>query len=155
MEQLPQFNEILDRLSTGESLRSICAHPEMPSMSAFLRRVEAAPELAERYARAREACGDTMDSNVIDVAEDCRAGKIEPNAARVVIDAYKWRAAHLRPQRYGDISRTEITGAGGEPLSVTVSYDDRPAKVALSVQPKLLAAPKLAEDADGTEDDGL
>jgi hypothetical protein len=43
-----------------------------------------------------------MDSRVQSVADDCAAGKIEPNAARVAIDAYKWRAAHLQPRRYGE-----------------------------------------------------
>lgn len=122
----------------------------MPTTWSFLRRIDDDPDLEHRYARARSACGDTMDSNVLDVAEQCRAGKIDPQAARVAIDAYKWRAAHLRPQRYGELVRAEVTGAGGEPLTVKVEYEDKPAKVVIEQMPRLIAAPpkKVLDSSD-------
>jgi hypothetical protein len=101
MEPLPQTEEILERVAGGEALRTVCVELGT-SPQAFLRRVADNTALADQYARARTACGDMMDSRVQSVADDCAAGKIEPNAARVAIDAYKWRAAHLQPRRYGE-----------------------------------------------------
>jgi hypothetical protein len=153
MEQLPSEADILARLEQGEGLKTICGSA---GAAAFRRRIRAdVAGLASRYARARSIGLDAIAEQMAEIAAD---DKRDANSRRVHVDTLKWLLSKLRPDKYGDISRTEITGAGGEPLSVTVSYDDRPAKVALSVQPKLLAARGTedaggTEDADGTEDD--
>ena len=112
MEPLPQTEEILERLSGGEALRNVCEELGT-SAQAFLRRVATDPALEEHYTRARTACGDIMDSKVQAVADQVAAGKLDPNAGRVAIDAYKWRAAHLQPKRYGDRQVVEHAGSIG------------------------------------------
>ena len=37
-------------------------------------------------------------------------GGLDPNAARVAIDAYKWSAGKRRPRRYGEKLEVENTG---------------------------------------------
>ena len=121
------IDTILDRIASGEALRTICVQLGTTAQS-FLRRVDANPALAEQYARARQACGDMMDSLVQSVADQCVTGEVEPNAARVAIDAYKWRAAHLRPKVYGDRVTQEVTGPAGAPLQlgITLRRVDKP-----------------------------
>jgi hypothetical protein len=48
--------------------------------------------------------------------------------ARLQIDARKWLLSKLKPGTYGDVVRQEISGPAGEPLKVTVEYEDKPAK---------------------------
>ena len=56
-----------------------------------------------------------MDDKIMDAAD--KAG-VDPQAARVRIDAYKWRASKLAPKRYGeklDLSSSEGTMTPREP----------------------------------------
>jgi hypothetical protein len=77
------------------------------------------PEFAASYARAREDMADHDADKIADVAEAVAAGKIDPQAARVAIDAYKWSAGKRRPKRYGEKLEIEQTGS----VAVTHTLD--------------------------------
>ncbi len=114
-------DEICDRIANGESIRKIAASDHMPDVATLMRWLDANPSFAHKYARAREVQGDYMDALVLDTAD---ASKPETAAAdRVKIDAYKWRAAKLKPKKYGDKIINEHTGADGGPIE-TVSRPD-------------------------------
>lgn len=103
---------ICDRIADGESLRTICEDGTMPDRRTVLRWLDAHPEFATKYARAREAQGDAMDEKILAVADACTS---ETAAAdRVKILAYQWRAAKLAPKKYGD--KIEHTGPNGGPI---------------------------------------
>jgi len=72
-------------------------------------------QLRDNYARAREQRGEHYGARVAQVAERCEAGEIDPNAARVAIDGYKWTAARMAPKNWGDASKFDIT-SGGQPI---------------------------------------
>lgn len=104
--------DICDRIADGESLRTICDDATMPDRRTVLRWLDAHPDFAAKYARAREAQGDAMDDKILAVADACTA---ETAAAdRVKIMAYQWRAAKLAPKKYGD--KIEHTGPNGGPI---------------------------------------
>lgn len=91
---------ILNKLIAGESMRKLCAHEDMPDRGTVVRWLAEHPDFAAKYAHAREAQADTMDDLILEEAE-----KVTPEtaaASRVKIDAYKWRAAKLKPKVYGD-----------------------------------------------------
>jgi hypothetical protein len=139
MEPLPQTDEILDRLAAGESLRAICG----PVLEAAVRRRVIADEpagFASQYARARSIGIDALAESTLAIASDKTQ---DPNSRRVQVDTIKWFASKLRPDKYGD--RTVISGDQNAPISVTVAYEDRPAKLGIVVSPKLLPAPKDEE----------
>jgi len=125
------IDQVLDRLATGESLRAICRTPGYPSIWRFLRAVDddESGQLAQQYARAREANGDTMDARVLEIADEVAASKMDPQAGRTAMEGYKWRAAHQRPHRYGD--RVITAGDASAPVEhrLTVVYEERPAKL--------------------------
>jgi hypothetical protein len=60
------------------------------------------PEFAESYAAAREDSADHDADKISDVSDRVLKGLVDPAAARVAIDAYKWCAGRRRPKRYGD-----------------------------------------------------
>lgn len=99
---------ILTALIEGESLRQICARKGMPDRTTVMRWLDADESFASRYARAREMQGDHMDDLILETANDCTPESAP--AARVKIDAYKWRAAKLNPKRYGE--RLDVTSDG-------------------------------------------
>ena len=119
-------DEICVRLSSGESLRSICRDEHMPAQSQVYVWLNAKKDFADQYARAREEQADThadeiiaiadespevnhirdKDGNVIDIKID--SGYVAYQKQR--IEARKWTAAKLRPKKYGD----RVTHAGDD-----------------------------------------
>jgi len=53
---------------------------------------------------------DADADKIADVAKRVEDGLLDPNAARVAIDAYKWSAGKRRPKRYGEKIEVENTG---------------------------------------------
>jgi len=96
----PEIAEaICDKLAEGLSLVAICKDEAMPGLRTVMRWAAERTDFGIEYARAREAQAETMDDMILTTAEKAGA---DPQAARVKIDAYKWRAAKLAPKRYGD-----------------------------------------------------
>lgn len=113
-------DEICARIASGESLRQIC-DPEtrddfMPGRQTVLDWLDDDGNLAFRakYARAREAQGDMMDDKILSTADECTSENAA--AARVKIDAYKWRASKLRPKVYGDSVQVKHADSDGGQL---------------------------------------
>ena len=91
----------------------------MPSYSTVMKWVRDNPEFSANYQRAREDMADHDADKITDMAERAASGEIDPQAARVAIDAYKWSAGKRRPKRYGDKLEIENTGS----VAVTHTLD--------------------------------
>lgn len=122
---------ICDRISTGESLRAICADNGMPALSTvmlWLTRPDRA-SFVEQYTRARELQADYLAAQIVEIADTPvigvktktnEKGEVETTEGdmiehrRLQVDARKWYASKLAPKKYGD--RQEITGKDGAPL---------------------------------------
>ena len=119
------LEQLLDRLSAGESLRSICRTPGFPAESSVRFRVVDDPAFAAQYARARNVGLDAQAEQIVEVAQDDLR---DPNARRVEIDARKWLLSKMRPDKYGDRVTQEVTGPAGAPLQlgITLRRVDKP-----------------------------
>lgn len=109
---------ICNLVAEGKSLRKIAARKDMPSKYTILKWLNDFPKFASRYARAREECADHFADEIVEIADKAT----DPQKARVQIDARKWVAAKLKPQKYGD--RVNVAGVPDEPVGVAVV--DRP-----------------------------
>jgi hypothetical protein len=105
----PSYNEetasaICLRLCEGESLRSICSDPDMPSQSMVYRWLddERYSTFRDKYARAREIQAEHGFDEITEICSLLRTGKIDANTARVEIDAIKWQLGKLKPAKYSD-----------------------------------------------------
>lgn len=96
---------ILTRLAQGESLRRVCADPDMPNRSSVLKWLNEDDEFSSRYARACEARTEHLVDEMLEIADDA---KLDPQDKRVRIDTRKWLATKLLPKKYGD--RVEVSG---------------------------------------------
>jgi hypothetical protein len=108
---------ICQEIMTGKSLREICAQEGMPAASTVYAWLGQYPEFSAQYARAREVQADVLADEILEIADS----DPDPNRARVMIDARKWRASKLRPKKYGDRVELDHRGGGGLPMQVTVS----------------------------------
>jgi hypothetical protein len=96
--------EICRRMVSGQSLRTICSSPGMPTLVTVFNWRRAHPEFLEQYARAREDQADALAEEMLDVARQAVHAKTseEVQGYRLLVDTLKWRASKLRPKSYGD-----------------------------------------------------
>ena len=110
--------EICSRIAEGKSLVAICRDPDMPSYREFMRWIAEDETIRQNYASAREASADANAESITDISERVLNGQVDPQAARVAIDALKWSAGRKQPKKYGD--KLELSGDKDRPLNITV-----------------------------------
>lgn len=117
---------ICERLSDGESLRSICASEGMPSKAAVFRWLGAHEAFRDQYARAREEQAETLADEIVGIADGDPS--VEDSAVmtardRLRLDARKWVASKLKPKKYGDKVSQELSGPDGGPVQHAVAWE--------------------------------
>ncbi len=114
---------ILHGIAEGNSLVSILKEDdELPSYTTVMKWLRQYPEFAANYARAREDQADHDADKIGDIAERVVRGDVDPQAARVAIDAYKWAAGKRKPKVYGE--KLAIGGdADMAPIKTTTKLD--------------------------------
>lgn len=116
-------DRILHGIAEGNSLVSILKEDdELPSYTTVMKWLRQYPEFAANYTRAREDQADHDADKIGDIAEQVVQGKVDPQAARVAIDAYKWAAGKRKPKVYGE--KLAIGGdADAPPIQTTSKLD--------------------------------
>ncbi len=109
------------RLMEGESLTAICLDEDMPNKGTILEWMNGDDALANQYARARLLQADALDDDTASTIKDIRDGTLDANAGRVIIWANQWRAARMRPKRYGD--KLDVQHGGS--LTIGIRANDR------------------------------
>ena len=107
--------KICSLIGMGKSLNSICGVDddetnEFPHRATVYRWFTKHKEFCNNYARAKDDSADADADKVAAICEDVLIGTVEPQAARVAIDALKWMAGKKRPRKYGDRIHTEHSG---------------------------------------------
>ena len=115
-------DKILEAISSGIGLVTfLTSDQRFPSYPTQMRWIRGNPEFAASYAQAREDMADADADKIADVAQAVLDGNLDPNAARVAIDAYKWSAGKRRPKRYGEKIEVENTGTVAVTHTLNVS----------------------------------
>ena len=98
-----KIEELLQRITDGDSLATIVKGEQWPSYRSILRRIEADPEFRQRYDRARAVQAERWADEIVNMADEA-IGKPQEvvSAIRNAIDARKWVASKLLPRKYGD-----------------------------------------------------
>lgn len=122
---------ICERISAGESLRSVCRDKEMPNRRTVLRWAEDNEVFRGQYARARDALVDHWAEEIIEIADDGSNDTYERDGRQVVnnevvqrsrlrVDTRKWLMSRMAPKKYGDKVTNEHTGEGGGAMKMIV-----------------------------------
>lgn len=128
-------DDILHRLTEGESLRSACRVHDLAA-SWFLEHIQGDAALTEQYARAKQAGIDAMAEEILDIADNgmndwvtrTRNDGTEERVldhehvqrSRLRVDARKWLLAKMAPKKYGERILQEHSGPDGGALTVQV-----------------------------------
>ncbi len=107
-------NKILELLTGGMSVLAISRLEGMPT-EGTIRNWAWNPEYSNQdfianYARAREMGADHEFDRLEELEDQLEAGKLDPHAARVLIDSIKWRLSKKMPRLYGDRQHVEHSG---------------------------------------------
>lgn len=114
-----EVDEALLMISEGNSLRHAARELKLPIMSLYYAVSSRKPE---HYARARDAAAELDADQVKEVAEDALAGRVDPAAARVAIDALKWTAGKRSPRKFGD--KLQLGGASDlDPVKASITVE--------------------------------
>ena len=104
------LNELCQRIANGEAMSTVCESEHIASVPTVIRWLREDEDFQSDYAHAMQARGQRYGERVTQIAARVERGEIDPNAARVAIDGYKWAAARLAPKQYGDRIETRHTG---------------------------------------------
>lgn len=99
-------DEICRHIAGGLSMRKASEKSKVDRTTIYEWLAET-PSFADQYARADKVRAMFHADDIEDVLEDVRTGKIDPNAARVIVDGKKWVSSKLNAKRYGDKLITE------------------------------------------------
>jgi hypothetical protein len=111
--------EIFSLIKEGEMLSSIAEKIGVPQKA--LRDWLDDPTRSARAREARGAASSAWDEKAErGIAEASDA--FELAKAKELAHHYRWRASKIAPKLYGDKVQTEVTGAEGAPLQITVQY---------------------------------
>lgn len=116
-------DEICERLSNGETLRSICRDEHIPHWNTVYQWMADDATISVRIARARDLGADAIAEGTVEIIdqepERDQYGKIDPGW----VAHQKLRAEHRlkllakwQPKKYGDKITQELTGANGGPI---------------------------------------
>ena len=78
------------------------------------------PSFSEKYAHASRERAVARFERLDDTLAELRAGDIDANTARVIVDTIKWQCGKELPRRYGD--KLELSGDAANPITIAVSY---------------------------------
>ena len=119
------FEEILEYIEDGKSLRSILKASDMPSSRTFFKWIDDDKEKVKRYSRAMEIRADSIFEDILEIADDgtndfmtITKGDVEynvedrevTNRSRLRVDARKFFLSKVLPKKYGD--KLDLTSDG-------------------------------------------
>ena len=119
------FEEILEYIEDGKSLRSILKASDMPSSRTFFKWIDDDKEKVKRYSRAMEIRADSIFEDILEIADDgtndfmtITKGDVEynvenrevTNRSRLRVDARKFFLSKVLSKKYGD--KLDLTSDG-------------------------------------------
>jgi hypothetical protein len=128
-----------------QTLRTIFAREDMPSVSTFYKWLIEDKAFAEQYARAKEIQIDLLVNEIIDIADNTQDGqktKINDDGKNITeetvtadmidhrklrIEARKWYAGKMKPKKYGD--SITMKGDADAPIEIKSAENEQDKKV--------------------------
>jgi hypothetical protein len=92
--------DILERISEGKSLRSICEDEKLPTMRTVLRWKLKYPDFCHQYDAACQERADSFAEDMIHIADNAKPENV--NVAKLKISTRMWNASRMKPKKYGE-----------------------------------------------------
>jgi hypothetical protein len=116
------IERVLGGMRSGLSAYKACQAAGVP-LSTFVGWCDADPDLADKYARAREELIEGMAAEILELSDSAvpltHDGKQDWQAIqqrKLQVDSRKWLLSKLAPKKYGD--KLEVSGDPERPLTI-------------------------------------
>jgi len=106
-------DDIINRLTDGESLVKICDSDGMPKCAVVYRWLALHEEFSDRYARARADQAERYLDEILEIADK----EEDVQRAKLKIDTRKWTMGKLKPKKYGDKQTNVFEDPDGKALT--------------------------------------
>lgn len=155
-------NEILRRMSSGESLASICQGEAMPSCDTVFYWCHTRPDFKAKYIAAQEARAEAVFEEILAIADDGQndtyvddEGKTRTdhdviNRSRLRIDARKWVLGRMAPKRFSERVELDHKSSDGSMSPKDMTDDQKAAKIA-QIYARAAKRKALNEPDDGSD----
>jgi hypothetical protein len=110
--------EICEMIAEGMSMKEIYMLPHMPRRSTVYGWLSNDKEFSELYVRAQEERAELLADEMLSIADN---SELEPNDRKVRLDARKWIASKLKPNKYGD--KVQVGGDASSPVVHKVTFE--------------------------------
>jgi hypothetical protein len=94
----------LDWVASGKALSEFCTQPGAIPINQMLKMLRTTPELREEWKLAQAMHADALFHDIVRVADYA----VDPNKARIMIDARKFVAGRLRPEVYSEKTKADL-----------------------------------------------
>lgn len=112
------LDNILSRITEGESLNKICKDEAMPNRDTIHTWIVNDKDFSDKYARACSLRRESKFEELIDIAEDSNT---DVPRARLKVDVIKWQLSKEEPKKYGD--KLDLT-SGGDKIQRGMSLEE-------------------------------
>ena len=152
--QARQIEDILVRVSGGETLDRVCQGEDMPTPATFRSWTYRDPALRKLWREARNEHAHALFDRMVDLADQLATGEFDRDstakvtAIRGAIDALKHATARLLPSDYGE----QKPGAQGISVTIVTSLPMGPGSVpeqAIDTAFKVVGKLPVIEQKDG------
>lgn len=104
---------VCEQLARGRSLKDICDNDEQaPSHETIRKWRRDNPDFDTQFLQARQDGVHVYVDEMREIENEIRNGRLDPAAARVILDTRKWIASKLNPRTYGDKIEATINAPG-------------------------------------------
>ena len=105
-------NRMLEEIASGRSVIGLCREEEWtPNADTWYRWLYKIEGLSDRYARAKSHQSEREADIILDIADN--ATNQDYQVARLRVDARKWVASKLLPNKYGDKTQIDHSSTDG------------------------------------------
>jgi len=116
-EKLEQ--RMLEEIASGRSVISLCREEDWtPNADTWYRWMYKVDGLSDRYTRAKSISSEYHDDQILAIADEADNQTFQ--VARLQIDARKWVASKLVPNKYGEKSQIDHTSSDESMKAPTV-----------------------------------
>ena len=110
---------MLEEIASGRSVISLCREEDWtPNAETWYRWLYKIEGLSNRYARAKSFQSEREADIILDIADS--ATNQDYQVARLRVDARKWVASKLLPNKYGDKTQVDHTTSDGSMTPPTI-----------------------------------
>lgn len=115
-------DEILLRIASGETLRTICNSPDIPARKTICHWLLQKEEFRNQYTIARELQAELLAEEILEIAD--KATDTDFRSAKLQIDARKWFASKVAPKRFGERT-TQDLNVTSTPKGTEIAIEQR------------------------------